>query len=174
MLRIASQVVLRLSRLPAAVGLLLLLMMVGVAQSKPNKLGMPRAERHESRQEILQLEKQWRDAVIQHNVPSLDSLLADDYIGITPNGTLESKEQTLQNMKNGAVHLTSIDASDRKVRFYGRTAVVTSKAEVTGDLEGGKATGNYRYTRVYVRDPKGDWKIVSFEASRIREPGQPK
>ncbi len=32
-------------------------------------------------------------------------------------------------------------------------------------------TGNYRYTRVYVRNAQGDWKIVSFEASRVREPG---
>lgn len=173
MLRIGCQLVLRLSRLPA-VGLVLLLMTAGVAQSKPNKQGMPRAERHESRQEILQLERQWTDALVQHNVPAMDNLLADDYIGITPNGTLESKEQTLEGMKTGAIHLVSIEASDRKVRFYGKTAVVTSKADVAGNLEGGKANGNYRYTRVYVRDAKGGWKIVSFEASRIKEASQPK
>ena len=64
--------------------------------------------------------------------------------------------------------------SDRKIRFYGKTAVVTSKAEVTGVMEGNNANGNYRYTRVYVRDPRGGWKIVSFEASRIKEPGGPR
>ncbi|HUY95253.1 MAG TPA: nuclear transport factor 2 family protein [Terracidiphilus sp.] len=170
--RIAYQLIVRWSCLPA-VGLVLLLA-GGVAQSKPNKQGMPRAERHESRQEILQIEEKWKNAVIQRNFQAMNELLADDYIGITPNGTLESKEQTLDNMKTRSVHLTSIEVSDRKVRFYGKTAVVTSKAEVTGDLEGGKANGNYRYTRVYVRDAKGGWRIVSFEASRIREPGQPK
>jgi ketosteroid isomerase-like protein len=156
-----------------AVGLVLLLT-AGVAQSKPNTKGMPRSERHESRQEILQLEQKWKDAVLQRNVPAMEELLGDDYIGITPNGTLESKEQTLQNMKNRVVSLSSIEVSDRKIRFYGKTAVVTSKAEVTGDMEGSKANGNYRYTRVYVRDPRGGWKIVSFEASRIRETGGPK
>ncbi len=156
-----------------AVGLVLLLT-PGVGQSKPSKPGMPRAERHESRQEILQLEQKWKEAVLLHNVPAMDNLLGDDYIGITPNGTLESKEQTLQNMKSGVVSLTSIEISDRKVRFYGKTAVVTSKAEVTGATEGSEANGNYRYTRVYVRDPRGGWKIVSFEASRIREPGESK
>lgn len=170
--RIAYQLIVRCSCLPA-VGLVLLLA-GGVAQSKPNKQGMPRAERHESRQEILQLEEKWKSAVIQHNFQAMNELLADDYIGITPNGTLESKEQTLDNMKTGSVNLRSIDIVDRKVRFYGKTAVVTSKAEVTGNLEGGEANGNYRYTRVYVRDAKGGWRIVSFEASRIREPGQPK
>lgn len=168
MLRTAFQLVVRWSCLPA-VGLMLLLMS-GVAQSKPNKPGMPRAERHESRQEILQLEQQWKDAVIQHNVSALEGLLSDDYIGITSNGMLESKAQTLVNLKNGVLHLTSIDVSDRKVRFYGTTAVVTSRADVNGNGEDGNLTGNYRYTRVYVRDPKGGWKIVSFEASRIKEP----
>lgn len=167
---IAKQLKERWNCLPA-VGLVLLLM-PGVAQSKPNRQGMPRAERHESRQEILQLEEKWADAIVKHNVPAMDKLLGDDYIGITPNGTLESKEQTLENMKNGVVSLTSIEVSDRKIRFYGKTAVVTSKAEVTGDTEGSKASGSYRYTRVYVRDPSGGWKIVSFEASRIREPGK--
>jgi hypothetical protein len=35
-------------------------------------------------------------------------------------------------------------------------------------------TGSYRYIRVYVRDARGVWKIVSFEASRIRETGEPR
>jgi ketosteroid isomerase-like protein len=154
----------------SAVGLVLLLT-GGVAQSKPNNKGMPRSERHESRQEILQLEQKWKDAVLERNVPAMEGLLGDDYIGITPNGTLESKEQTLANMKSRVVSLSSIEISDRKIRFYGKTAVVTSKAEVSGDMEGSKANGNYRYTRVYVRDPRGGWKIVSFEASRIRQTG---
>ncbi len=169
---IAKRLSVRWNLLPA-VGLVLLLT-PAVAQSKPNKPGMPRAERHESRQEILQLEQKWKDAVLQHNVTAMDGLLQDDYIGITSNGTLESKEQTLENMKKGGVSLTSIEVSDRKIRFYGKTAVVTSKAEVTGATDGSKVNGNYRYTRVYVRDPGGGWKIVSFEVSQIRERGESK
>jgi ketosteroid isomerase-like protein len=37
----------------------------------------------------------------------------------------------------------------------------------------GQLAGDYRYTRVYVRNAQGVWKIVSFEASRVREPGTP-
>lgn len=169
--QIAKPLMVRWNCLPA-VGLMLLLT-AGTAQSNPNKPGMPRAERHESRQEILQLESKWKDAVLQRNAPAMDSLLGDDYIGITPNGTLESKEQTLDSMKKGVLSLSSIEVSDRKIRFYGKTAVVTSKVEVAGSSEGSPATGGYRYTRVYVRDPGGGWKIVSFEASRIKEPREP-
>lgn len=99
----------------------------------------------------------------------MEALLADDYIAITANGTLQTKEQTLANLRNGSNHVDAIDFSDRKVRFYGTTAVVTSKAEVKGLKSDQNMSGNYRYTRVYVRDSRGAWRIVSFEASRIRE-----
>lgn len=131
--------------------------------------GMPRAERHESRHEIDQLEQNWRDAVMNHNVSAMDSLLADDYIAITPNGTLQSKEQTLANLRAGTLRIKSLDFADRKVRFYGQTALVTSRAEVSGTNGDVELSGSFRYTRVYVRNAQGTWKIVSFEASRIRD-----
>ena len=133
-----------------------------------------RAQKHESRHEIDQLEEAWKSAMVKANVPAMDALLADDYMAITPSGTLQSKEQTLATLLSGAIHLTSIDLTDRKVRFYGSTALVTSRAEVVGTSPSGNISGSYRYTRVYVRNAQGKWKIVSFEASRIREAGESK
>ncbi len=130
--------------------------------------GMPRAQRHESRHEIDQQEETWRDAILHRNVGAMEGLLADDYIAITANGTLQSKEQTLANLRTGTSKFTSIEFSDRKVRFYGQTALVTSRAEVKGSNAEGELSGSYRYTRVYVRNEQGKWKVVSFEASRIR------
>jgi ketosteroid isomerase-like protein len=134
--------------------------------------GMPRAQKHESRHEIDQLEDQWREAVMQSNTAEMDKLLADDYMAITASGTLQTKDQALANLRAGRMHFTLLDISDRKVRFYGTTALVTSLADVRGTAGDGELSGSYRYTRVYVRDPQGSWKIVSFEASRIREPGE--
>jgi len=138
------------------------------AGAGPQNHGMPRAERHESRHEIDQLEESWKDAVVHRNASALESLLADDYLAITPNGTLQSKDQTLANLRSGSLQIKSLEFSDRKVRFYGQTALVTSRAEVTGSNPEGDFSGAYRYTRVYVRNDQGKWKIVSFEASRIR------
>ena len=61
-----------------------------------------------------------------------------------------------------------ITITDRKVRFYGATAVVTSLANIQATTPDGPMTGDFRYTRVYVRNAQGLWKIVSFEASRVR------
>jgi ketosteroid isomerase-like protein len=131
--------------------------------------GMPRSQRHESRHEIDQLEQNWKDAVMHRNASAMEGLLDDDYIAITPNGTLQSKDQTLANLRSGATEIKTLEFADRKVRFYGQTALVTSRAEVRGSNAGQDLTGSYRYTRVYVRNGQGKWKIVSFEASRIRE-----
>jgi ketosteroid isomerase-like protein len=153
-------------RLSSVAALLMVFAFSGsAAQSSP---GMPRGQRHEVRHEIDQLEDNWRDAIIHRNSSAMDKLLADDYIAITANGTLQSKDQTLATMRSGTLHFASIEFSDRKVRFYGQTALVTSRAEVNGTTPEGDVSGSYRFTRVYVKDEHGAWRIVSFEASRIR------
>jgi ketosteroid isomerase-like protein len=152
---------------------LTLLLMVTLCAT-PLPAGMPRAQRHEVRHEIDHLEDVWRDAILKQNIPAMDALLADDYMAITASGTLQTKEQALANMRAGKLHLTSLDISDRKVRFYGTTALVTSLAEVQGANADGDLSGTFRYTRVYARDARGEWKIVSFEASRIPEPADRK
>jgi ketosteroid isomerase-like protein len=140
-----------------------------MAGTAPLLAGMPRGERHETKHEIDHLEDAWRNAILHGNISAMEQLLADDYMAITPTGILQSKDQTLANLRSGTMHFTSIDLSDRKVRFYGTTALVTSRAEVSGTSPGGTLSGSYRYTRVYVRDARGVWRIVSFEASRIRD-----
>lgn len=143
---------------------------VSQAHAQPHpKPGMPLSERHESKHEIDKLEEAWRTAALKHDATAMAALLSDDYIGITANGTLQSKDETLAGLRSGTTQFTQMELSDRKVRFYARTAVVTSRAEVSGSSPGGDITGSFRYTRIYVRDSKGAWKIVSFEASRIRE-----
>jgi len=161
----------RMSR-SVAVGLMLIPIAIACAQTA--RAGMPRTQKHEVRHEIDQLEDTWRDAVMKGNTAAMDSLLADDYMAISASGTLQSKQQTLDNLRSGRVHFTTLDISDRKVRFYGTTALVTSVASIAGTTADGAISGNYRYTRVYVRNPQGAWKVVSFEASRIREPGEHK
>ena len=129
---------------------------------------MPHHESHAIHKEIEALEMQWRDAILSNNVSQMDHLLADDYIGISANGTVETKTQELAQSKAGTIRIQSLDLSDFKVRVFGDTAVVTSRAALTGVNGQSDISGNYRYTRVYNKR-LGQWKIVSFEASRIHD-----
>lgn len=137
-----------------------------------SSLAMPRAEKHEVRHQIEKLENAWNAAVLHGNIAAMDGLLADDYMAITPTGILQSKEQALASLRSGALRFSSLDVSDRKIRLYGTTALVTSRAEVKATGPDGAMSGSYRYTRVYVKDSRGVWRIVSFEASKIRDPNE--
>jgi ketosteroid isomerase-like protein len=142
-----------------------------LACAVPVSTAMTPAQKHESRHEIDQLEDDWRKANLSSDTKAMEALLAADYVGIGADGTIENKDQTLTRLRSRIAHVTSLTISERKVRFYEKTAVVTSLAEVEGDVEGKDVTGSYRYTLVFIRNEQGVWKIVSFEASRIREPG---
>ncbi len=134
--------------------------------------GQPKPNHHEDRHEIDQLEDVWRNAILKSDTNAMAPLLADDYIGITSFGTLQSKDEMLTSLRTHRTRINVLDISDRKVRFYGKTALVTSVANIEANTAEGDVAGNYRYTRVYVRNAQGEWKIVSFEASRIRQPGE--
>ena len=142
----------------------------GAAPATP----VPRAQRHEYRHEIDSAEESWRTAILKSNSSALELLLSDDYTGITANGAIQTKEQAVNSLKTGSLQVTALTFNDRKVRVYGSTAVVTSSAELTGGKNDHEVTGRYRYTRVYVRNQAGQWKVVSFEASRIKDSNEKK
>jgi ketosteroid isomerase-like protein len=156
----------RLQRRSAVRALLAALLLAVCAG--PLTASVPKTQKHERRHEIDHLEEAWRDAMLKDDSAAMSSLLADDYIAITPDGTLQTKDEALANLHR--VHFTSLEISDRKVRFYGTTALVTSTADVQATTPEGDVSGSFRYTRVYVEGPPGVWKIVSFEANRILVP----
>jgi ketosteroid isomerase-like protein len=149
--------------------LLAVLMLVSQSLLFCQARNMPQVKRHQSRHEIDQLEEKWREAQLKGDLVALDALLADDFMAILPNGLLQNKQQTLETLRDSATRITVLELSDRKVRFYGTTAVVTSRAEVVGVASAHELNGGYRYTRVYARDSRGAWRIVNFEASRIHD-----
>ena len=116
--------------------------------------------------EIENLEAQWRSALMQNDVATINRLLADDYLGINPNGTLETKADALALRRAGTTKISSIDPINMKVRVYGDTAVVTSQVQLEGHDGDRDISGRYHYTRVYSHR-SGEWKVVSFEASRM-------
>lgn len=116
---------------------------------------------------IQRLEAQWRLAQLKGDTATMANMLSSEYLGIYSDGTLATKAETIAALKNGTLHFTEMDISDAKIRVFGTTVVVVSKARVEGMKDGEPIDGSYRYTRVYHR-VNGVWKIVSFEASALR------
>ena len=155
----------------AVAALFAILVPTGWAFPGQNKQGSPpKAIKHDGRHEIEGLEAKWREAILKNDAVAMEALLSEDYVGIRPNGTLETKEQTLTRIRSGPTRLKSFQVVERKIRFYGSTSLVTSLVVIESSSPDDERSGTYRYTRVYARDPRGAWKIVNFEATRLRSP----
>jgi ketosteroid isomerase-like protein len=75
----------------------------------------------------------------------------------------------LDRARNHKLMLTRLDLGEMQVKMVGSIAIVTSRAQVEGTNDGVPVKGTFRYTRVYQRLPTGEWKITSFEATRVPE-----
>ena len=114
--------------------------------------------------EIVDMERQAKEASLHRDADFPQKTLAEDYVAITPLGTVTTKQDTLSARKSGQLRYDSINVTDMVVRVYGDTAVVTARADVRGRQLGEDFSGPYRYTRVWVRRD-GHWQTVSYQAT---------
>jgi ketosteroid isomerase-like protein len=114
--------------------------------------------------EIVEMERQAREASIRRDADFSQRTLAEDYVAITPLGQVTTKQDTLSARKSGQLRYDTINVSDMVVRVYGDTAVVTARADVKGHQLGEDFSGPYRYTRIWVRRT-GHWLAVSYQAT---------
>jgi len=121
----------------------------------------------DSIRQILELERQAKDASVHRDAAFAERMLTDDYVAITPLGHVITKADTIAARRSGQLRYDSIDISDMVVRVYGNTAVVTARAEVRGKHLGEEFNGPYRYTRVWIRR-SGHWQTVSYQATITR------
>jgi len=121
----------------------------------------------DSIRQILELERQAKDASVHRDAAFAERMLTDDYVAITPLGHVITKADTIAARRSGQLRYDSIDISDMVVRVYGNTAVVTARAEVRGKDLGEEFNGPYRYTRVWIRR-SGHWQTVSYQATITR------
>ncbi len=132
------------------------------------------AQRHEhkraERAEITVLEQRWRQAQMSGNIPEMDRLLAEDFLGITASGQVVTKAQQLDRMRTRRIDLQRMDVFDSKIKISGDLAVVTSLVQINGMMDGHTVDGSFCYTRVYQRGAASMWRITNFEATRV--PGE--
>jgi ketosteroid isomerase-like protein len=114
--------------------------------------------------EIVDMERQAREASLHRDADFSNRTLAEDYVAITPLGQVTTKQDTISARKSGQLHYDTINVTDMVVRLYGDTAVVTARADVKGHQLGEDFSGPYRYTRIWVRRA-GRWQAVSYQAT---------
>lgn len=118
----------------------------------------------ETIREVVEMERQAKEASLRRDAEFPQRALADDYVAISPLGQVTTKQEAVSARKSGQLRYDTIDVSDMVIRLYGDTAVVTARADVKGHQLGEDFSGPYRYTRVWVRRA-GHWQAVSYQAT---------
>jgi len=147
--------------------MLILVFFVPLKASAVRPKSSPAATEDEAVREIVDLERQAKDAALHRDAAFVERTLADDYVAITPLGQVVTKTDTVAARKTAQLRYEMIEISDMVVRLYGNTAIVTARAEVKGTELGEEFSGPYRFTRVWVRR-NGKWLTVSYQATVTR------
>jgi len=157
---------LAVARILLTLTLLLCLVLTAVAgNAKPTD--RPSQGEQETVRQILELERQSKDATIHRDAEFAERTLADDYIAIGPLGQITTKSDTISARKRSQLHYDAIEISELVVRVYGKTAVVTGRVDVKGSELGEDFTGPYRFTRIWVKR-EGHWEAVSYQMTVTR------
>ncbi len=150
--------------------ILILIMIVSadhpVGQTRPKDISL-NSETNVER-DIKSLEEARNQAVLHGDVATLDRMTSDDYTFITLRGELRTKSDILKGFASGSFHYDSRQVSDLKVRVYGDTAIVTGRSVQKGMENGKDYSGDYRFTRVYVKE-NGHWLTVALQTTLIQQ-----
>jgi hypothetical protein len=140
----------------SALALLLVLPVLSVAQTKTTE------------QTLMDIEHSWAATALKNDVKTLDGILAANWTGTTPEGTVQTRAESLANTTAGK--FTKSEVSGMKVMVLNpTTAVVTGTWTGVGmDAKGVKVDTSERWTDVFVLQG-GTWKCVASQSTTIKK-----
>jgi ketosteroid isomerase-like protein len=120
---------------------------------------------------VARLDEQFQAAVKTNDADTMDKIMAEDFVLVTGSGKVFNKEQSLDEARRRSTIYEKQDDSERSVRVWGDTAVVTAKLWIKGVRAGKAIDYTLWFSDIYVRTPSG-WKYKFGQASLplLKEP----
>jgi ketosteroid isomerase-like protein len=126
----------------------------------------------ESERYIIESERQWADSVATGDTTAIERILADDFVGVSPEGTQYDKKKMVTDTRTAPETFVSNHLNEVKVRFYGDTAVAQGN-ECWEQRKGQPRYGRFVWTDTWVRR-NGQWQIVAAEDLTVAETNRAK
>ena len=104
----------------------------------------------------------------EHDVATLDRVLADDFAFSDPNGPVVSKQRWLADITAGNLVFDEVETGPVTFQHLGDRALVEGEAKLTVRYTESDYTGVFRYVGVYARDGE-QWRLVLTSARRVGE-----
>lgn len=116
--------------------------------------------------DVTARDRAWAAANIAGDIAVLESILADDFEQVTPDGRVREKADYLGEFLTGTRHDDLDETSDYRVRVYGRMAVMTHLSRIDRTVRGRRIQGMQRSSHVW-RYEGGRWRCVHSHASYL-------
>jgi ketosteroid isomerase-like protein len=110
---------------------------------------------------IKRSESEWAAAASKGDTGAVKRILADDFLGIAPDGSSYDKAKEIADTMNDHGNTISNHVNEVKVRFFGETAVAQG-SETWEQRNGQLKRGTYVWTDTWVRR-NNSWQIVAAE-----------
>ena len=117
-------------------------------------------------EEILELEREFSQAIATNDADAVGRFLANDWIVIDPDGGIIDRARFLGVIKSGALTHEMMESTDTRVRIYGDTAIVTTLTTTKGKFSGQVFSTLERATDVFVKQD-GRWQCVLSHLTRF-------
>jgi ketosteroid isomerase-like protein len=118
--------------------------------------------------ELRRVMEDWAAAELSGDAASLESALAEDFVGIGPRGFMLTKEEWLERHESGKLKYESLEWDEVDVRLYGEAAVVTGRQSAEGKYENYDLRDQFRGTLVFVEQER--WLLAGLHLSPIAGP----
>jgi len=135
----------------------------GAFRVKPNSAD-PLNSSPDDRPTVAALDERYQSAVKGNDVATMDRILADDFVLVTGSGKSYSKADLLKESGSGEYVYEHQEDTERNVRIWGDTAVVTAKLWAKGMDNGRPFDHTVCFSDVYIRTPRG-WRYVFGQSS---------
>jgi len=117
-------------------------------------------------QQVIQVVKDWINAVPKRDTERIGQLLADDFVAILWDGTKRTKAEHLEEIRSGKYTVQSITLDDTQARVLGDTAVVTYYQFEKSQTAGVNTSSGSAWTDVLARRD-GRWQVIAEHGSRF-------
>src|SRR5262249_3824086 len=142
---------------------------LAVAVASPQEAPQGAVQDANAAEVVKKLELEWLESYVRRDTNFLERYLADDYSSIDPHGTVVDKKGEIESVKSGDLAITEIKPDGMKVRTYGDAAVITGRSTIRATVSGQDASGEYRFTDVWVKR-RDRWQAVASHLTRIAQP----
>jgi ketosteroid isomerase-like protein len=108
-------------------------------------------------------------ATIKGDVAALGAMMTDDLTYTHSSGITETKAEFLDGLKTGKYLYRAIDASGRRVRVHGDSALVSGPCHIVIEPGGKRTELDLYFSELYVREG-GAWRMALWQSTRLPAP----